>query len=61
MAFLGVIESCRRALEISSPEESPECLAVDIDEALMHMGELVGEVTTDEVLEEIFSRFCIGK
>ena len=61
MAFMGVIESCRRALEISSPEESPECLAVDIDEALMHMGELVGEVTTDEVLEEIFSRFCIGK
>ncbi len=60
-ALMGVIETCKRALEVSSPEVSPECLAVDIDEALMHMGELVGEVTNDEILEEIFSRFCIGK
>ncbi len=60
-ALMGAIESCRQALEVSSPEASPECLAVDIDEALMHMGKLVGEVTNDEILEEIFTRFCIGK
>jgi len=34
---------------------------VDLGEALMGVGELTGEITIDEVLEEIFSRFCIGK
>ncbi|MCJ7500545.1 tRNA uridine-5-carboxymethylaminomethyl(34) synthesis GTPase MnmE, partial [bacterium] len=39
----------------------PELLAVDLQEALLGVGELTGELTVDEVLEEIFSRFCIGK
>ena len=39
----------------------PELLAVDLEEALLGVGELTGEVTVDEVLDEIFSRFCIGK
>ena len=40
---------------------SGDLLAVDIRQALDHLGEITGEVTTDELLGTIFSNFCIGK
>lgn len=40
---------------------SQELLAEEIREALEHMGEITGEVTSDEILGKIFSSFCIGK
>ena len=36
-------------------------LALDIREAMNHLGEITGEITTDDLLSNIFSRFCIGK
>lgn len=36
-------------------------LALDIRQALHHLGEITGTVTTDDLLENIFSKFCIGK
>jgi len=36
-------------------------LAMDIRQALHHLGEITGTVTTDDLLENIFSKFCIGK
>ncbi|MDK1021272.1 MAG: tRNA uridine-5-carboxymethylaminomethyl(34) synthesis GTPase MnmE, partial [Candidatus Hydrogenedentes bacterium] len=41
--------------------KSPEFMAIEIDEALRALGEITGETTPDEVLEHIFSSFCIGK
>jgi tRNA modification GTPase len=40
---------------------SPDLLSVDIHKALYHLGEITGEITTDEILGAIFSRFCVGK
>jgi len=40
---------------------SPEFIAIHLKEALGQLGRIVGEVTTDDLLNEIFSRFCIGK
>ena len=40
---------------------TPDLLAEDLREAINHMGTITGEVTPDEVLGEIFGRFCIGK
>ncbi|MCX6305594.1 MAG: tRNA uridine-5-carboxymethylaminomethyl(34) synthesis GTPase MnmE [Bacteroidetes bacterium] len=40
---------------------SPDLMTVDIHTALYHLGEITGEITTDEILGAIFSRFCIGK
>jgi len=40
---------------------SGELLASDIREALHHLGLITGEVSTDDLLQTIFSRFCIGK
>lgn len=38
-----------------------DLLTVDLKQVLYHLGEVTGEVTNDEVLSNIFSRFCIGK
>jgi len=40
---------------------SNDLLALDIRQALHHMGEITGEITTEDLLENIFSKFCIGK
>jgi len=36
-------------------------LAMDIRSALHHLGEITGEITSDDLLANIFSKFCIGK
>ncbi len=40
---------------------SSDLFTIDIRQALYHLGEITGEITTDEILGTIFSRFCIGK
>lgn len=38
-----------------------ELLVLDIRNALHHLGEITGEITTEDLLDNIFSKFCIGK
>ena len=38
-----------------------DLVSQDIREAIYHIGSIVGEISTDEVLGTIFSRFCVGK
>lgn len=45
---------------IENPVTS-DFLAMDIKQALYYLGEITGTVTTDDLLETIFSKFCIGK
>lgn len=40
---------------------SPEFIALDLRKGLSYIGELVGEVFNEDILQVIFSRFCIGK
>jgi tRNA modification GTPase len=40
---------------------SGDFLAMDIRTALYHLGEITGEITTEDLLGDIFSKFCIGK
>ena len=55
-------ESLKRAIDtLEKGFESPEFLSLDIDDALKSLGEIVGEVTTEDMYDIIFSRFCIGK
>jgi tRNA modification GTPase len=36
-------------------------LSQDIRECMFHLGEITGQISTDEILGNIFSKFCIGK
>lgn len=45
---------------IDNPVTS-DFLAMDIKQALHYLGEITGQVTTDDLLENIFAKFCIGK
>ena len=42
-------------------EVSSDLLAIDLRQALYHLGEVTGEVSNDELLGNIFANFCIGK
>jgi tRNA modification GTPase len=55
------LDRLRRAHALVLDEEPPELLAVELREALEQLGEMVGAVYTDDLLDRIFSRFCIGK
>ena len=50
-----------RVLEGQHRRIPPELVAVDMQDALRHLGELTGEITAEHILDSIFSRFCIGK
>ena len=51
----------RLALRSIEERQSGEFVAVDLRSALDFLGEIVGVVTTDDILNSIFSKFCIGK
>ena len=40
---------------------SGDLLSINIRQALFHLGSITGEVTTDDLLGNIFEKFCIGK
>lgn len=54
-------KSIQSFLELLDGNESPEFLALELRVALDSLGELTGEVTTEDVLGRIFSKFCVGK
>lgn len=54
-------ESLKEALKSTKEGASGELIAVDLRNAMNHMGEITGEITTEDILNEIFGRFCIGK
>ena len=41
--------------------QTGDLLAMDIRQALHYLGEITGAITTDDLLDNIFSKFCIGK
>ncbi len=55
----SALERVRAGLHISTLP--PDLIAQDLREALYHLGEIVGEITTDETLGNIFRNFCVGK
>jgi len=58
MSAAASLENVRSSLTTS---QTPDLLSEDLRQALHHLGTILGEVTPDEVLGNIFERFCIGK
>lgn len=50
-----------RALSMAQSGAGDELIAMELREILEHLGRVVGQVYTDDILDRIFSRFCIGK
>ncbi|MCA9079950.1 MAG: 50S ribosome-binding GTPase [Planctomycetaceae bacterium] len=55
------IESSIRACTLAEQSAGDELIAVEVRGVLDALGEIVGQVYTDDLLDRIFSRFCIGK
>ena len=60
-ALLKALEEIQKVKEGLDMELSSDLMAIDIRQALYHLGEITGSVTTDDLLGNIFSNFCIGK
>jgi tRNA modification GTPase len=55
------LDSLRACAEAASAMRPPDLLCVLLGEAVSYLGRVTGETATPDMLEEIFSRFCIGK
>lgn len=61
MAVEEALESVKHSLVAADKDFALDAVVQDLEDALNSLGEVTGEVTADDVLESIFSRFCVGK
>lgn len=55
------VDACDRARRGMDKALSAEYLAVDLNEALRSVGEVIGSTAVEQILDSVFSQFCIGK
>lgn len=60
-ALRSAREAIKEAIKAVDERLSPELIAIELKESLDCIGEVVGEVITDDILDRVFSQFCIGK
>ncbi len=60
-ALSRALAACRLVTAGLDEGRSADLVSVDLQAALDYLGDIVGETTTEDVLDMIFSRFCIGK
>ncbi len=60
-SLLKIKENLEEAIAGLKSNLPSDLLAIDIRQAIHYMGEITGEITTDDILGHIFSKFCIGK
>ena len=60
-ALLKALEEIQKVQQGMDDNLSGDLLAIDIRQALYHFGEITGEITSDDLLGNIFANFCIGK
>lgn len=60
--FLSKTEKhLRDALRLTDLGEPLEIIELDVQEAYENLGSIIGESVSDDILNEVFSRFCLGK
>ncbi len=55
------LQAVRAARSAMAAQASGDALSIDLRLALHELGQITGEITNEDVLDQIFSRFCIGK
>ena len=61
MTMLAVFRSRAQALDALRAGMTLDAVTVELQQALQHLLDLTGEQVKDTVLDEVFSRFCVGK
>ena len=59
--LMGAKHSLEKALKATEEGEIQDLISIDIKSALLALGEVTGEVINDDILNNIFDNFCIGK
>ena len=60
-ALVRALDAIRRVEQGLQEQLSGEFLSMDLQDCLTALGEITGQITSQEVLHNIFSKFCIGK
>jgi tRNA modification GTPase len=60
-AIKNALDNLSAAQRLIDSNSETELIASDLRSALQHIGSIIGKVTTDDILNHIFSKFCIGK
>ena len=60
-ALIKALEEIQKVQQGIDEGLSGDLMAIDIRQALYHFGEITGEITSDDLLGNIFANFCIGK
>ncbi|NLK45197.1 MAG: tRNA uridine-5-carboxymethylaminomethyl(34) synthesis GTPase MnmE [Treponema sp.] len=60
-AIEEALESCEHALLCTKEGFTLDAAVHDIEDAIASLGELTGEITSSDILEAVFSEFCVGK
>lgn len=60
-AMQHIVEACDQANESLEQQIPADLVVIDIREALYYLGTITGEISSNDILGSIFSRFCIGK
>ncbi len=60
-ALKNTAESLQNVIVAIDGHFSGEMLSIDIRKAIFHLSEITGDITTEDLLDNIFSKFCIGK
>lgn len=60
-ALQKALISIQRVIEGLEDGMTGDFLSQDIRECMMHLGEITGQISNDEILKNIFGKFCIGK
>ncbi len=60
-ALIKTEESLHKAEDGLHTGVSSDFVAMDIRQAMYHLGTITGDISTDDLLGNIFSKFCIGK
>ena len=55
------VKSLTDALHMSEGRESLDFIEVDVKNAYERLGEIIGETVSDDIINEVFARFCLGK
>ncbi len=55
------LQSCERARQALNQQMGPEYITLDLEDALHALGEMIGTVDVEQILDSVFSQFCIGK